>query len=476
MIKFWQRISFGVFILLFNFFPLSAQVTSQSLQVAFDQFSRKPALKHALVSFVVMDAQTGKLLFDSGGHTGMVPASTLKVITAATVLETLSPSFRYTTEWLHTGSISKDGILDGDLIIRGNGDPSLGSERLQPQAASDFINQIVQTLKQKNIRQIKGRIIADDLLFGGHQAPRGWTWQDMGNYYGAGVSSLNWRENQFGIQLLAGEKVGSPTTLQSVTSTMSTVEVINEVKTGPKSSGDKVYAFAAPYAQKIFLRGTYGLDLKKQILLAMPDPAIVLAQETEQALLSSGISVRGGVGTASTRPPSSNLEEPSEQLLGSYASPLLSELVFHFNQKSINLYGEAFLRTAFLHVNKEFNGDQASEWMRDYWSKEIGIHPAELRIMDGSGLSPENRVTPLALTKLMQHYKQKTWYPIFFESLPIINGMRMKSGTIGGVLAYTGYHTNTKGQHFVFSLLVNNYAGTAGVMRPQLWQLLNQLK
>ena len=96
--------------------------------------------------------------------------------------------------------------------------------------------------------------------------------------------------------------------------------------------------------------------------------------------------------------------------------------------------------------------------------------------MDGSGLSPENRITTNALAHILASVKNEPWYASFFESLPTYNGMKMKSGTIGGVLGYAGYQTSKDGTPLVFSLLVNNYNGAATPMRQRMFRLLNVLK
>lgn len=436
----------------------------------------KPSLQHAAVAYVVMDADNGEVLFASNADMGMVPASTLKVLTAATALELLGPNHRYATQVAYAGSVDAQGILRGDLIIRGEGDPSLGSDRMKSSEAETFLKQMLQVLRQKGVKRIDGNILADDLSFNGFQAPRGWTWQDMGNYFGAGVGAINWRENQFAISLKPGAQVGEPTQLLPVTGPMKELEILNEVLTGAKGTGDQVYAFAAPYAQKIFLRGTYGVDLQKKIQLAAPDGALYFAKEVKAFLEQNGLLVSGEAQTYFTlKSMQKTLPIPSS-ILWTYQSPAIAELVYHFNQKSINLYGESLLRTSYSHVEKKIPHDKVSEWMRDYWAHQTSIPAEAMRLYDGSGLSPENRITARALTQLMYTFKKKDWYAPFYESLPLINGMKMKSGTIGGVLTYTGYHSHSKGQSLIFTLMVNNYAGTASVMRPHLWQLLNHLK
>src|SRR5690606_37729318 len=142
---------------------------------------------------------------------------------------------------------------------KGSGDPTLGSDRFKQSHAEVLLSRWVASIKAKGIKKIEGRIIGDDLLFKGQQAPGGWTWIDMGNYYGAGVSSLNWRENTFNVVLTAGSKEGEAVKLVRTEPDVSYLTVLNEVKTGKAGSGDQVYGYSAPYSSIIHLRGTYGI-------------------------------------------------------------------------------------------------------------------------------------------------------------------------------------------------------------------------
>jgi serine-type D-Ala-D-Ala carboxypeptidase/endopeptidase (penicillin-binding protein 4) len=129
-----------------------------------------------------------------------------------------------------------------------------------------------------------------------------------------------------------------------------------------------------------------------------------------------------------------------------------------------------------LKQQKETGMEEAAELLRDFWVNKLGISKGAIRIFDGSGLSPENRVTTMAMTRILASIKKETWFDSYYKSLPVYNSMKMKSGTIGGVLGYTGYQRASGGEDLVFSLLVNNYEGTAYNMRQKMFKLLNVLK
>ncbi len=152
------------------------------------------------------------------------------------------------------------------------------------------------------------------------------------------------------------------------------------------------------------------------------------------------------------------------------------EIVHWFNQKSINLYGESLLKViGGISANKT-NTSEAANLVAKFWQNKLKISPSEINTFDGSGLSPQNRVTTQAMARIMQYAKGRTWYADFLKSLPNVNGTSMKSGTIGGVLGYTGYQKAADGQEYTFSLLVNNYQGSASSMRQAMFKLLDALK
>lgn len=114
--------------------------------------------------------------------------------------------------------------------------------------------------------------------------------------------------------------------------------------------------------------------------------------------------------------------------------------------------------------------------MADYWSERLGFPKGEMRVYDGSGLSPENRVTTKAMGKVLLAVRKEQWFQDYFDSFPTVNGLRMKSGTIDGVIGYAGYHTNKSGVPLVFVVLVNNYTGNSQSLRQHIFKLLDVLK
>ncbi len=462
---------------LFSFYLLKGQTSlSQKIKQAYERLEADPQMAFASASLTVLNADNGEVLFSKNGNMGLAPASSLKTITAATAFYLLGSDFTYETNLAYTGTISPSGILDGDVYILGGGDPSLGSWRFDQTKTEVVLGAWLNAIKNAGIKQIKGQIIADDHLFGTQIIPDGWIWQDVGNYYGGGASSLSWRENQFDVYIRPGNKVGESVTLKSIFPAMPYIQFVNEVLTGKAGTGDQVYAYMAPNSNLIYLRGTYAIDLSKPVSPAIPDPALDLAYRLADTLQIAGIPV--AKGTSSWRKlQSENISlNPNYRLIHNTRSPSLSALVYWFNRKSINLYGENFLKTFAWKKGKPTHTADAVSIVKDFWQEKLNIDPRSLNIYDGSGLSPANRVTTQSMARILQFVRKEPWYAPFYESLPLYNQMKMKSGSIADVLAYAGYHTNAGGQNLVFSFMINNYNGSTAAIRQKMFRVLDELK
>ena len=448
------------------------QGLSNKLPTAFSQFRNEGGLAADNVSLVIMDAKKGEIVFEHQSNTGMATASTLKVITSITALDLLGPDYSYATRIYYTGTIDKAGTLKGDIIIKGSGDPTLGSDRYATTKAQNILDHWTFAIKQLGITRVDGRVIGDDRIFDGNQVPTGWPAADIGNYYGAGVSGLNWRENKAGITFSPGA-IGRPADIKDLSLDLSYLTIRNEVTTGNAGTGDKVFGFSSPYANSILLKGSYGKDLKKTIEISIPDPAYQLARDLKTNLEQEGVMVNGSAASAYRL--SSYSEQPGKAI-AVHQSPKLAEIIYWFNQKSINLYGEALLKTIGTEKISVKSTALSADFVIAYWNNTLNIPKADLGMLDGSGLSPANRITASAMSNIMLYARGRHWYTDFYKSLPTINHIKMKSGTIGGVLGYTGFQTGAGGEELTFTLFVNNYKGSTASMRQRMFKLLNVLK
>jgi serine-type D-Ala-D-Ala carboxypeptidase/endopeptidase (penicillin-binding protein 4) len=451
-----------------------AQSLNQKLQSAFNRLQQDSQCRYASLSLTVLDAKTGETVFTANPNMGLATASTLKTITSITAFNILGKDFQYQTQFGYSGTISADGTLNGDLIIKGSGDPTLGSWRYDGHKENEILNQMVTAVQKAGIKKINGRVIGDDSIFGTQSIPDGWIWMDVGNYYGAGTSGLCWRENQFDIKL----KTGAADTPIGVIKTVPATPYLNfksELLNAPSGTGDNAYGYLPVGNNLMYLRGTYAADqTKKSISVAIPDPAFDAAFRLADTLKRLGIIVSGEPESVLTLN-AKGLPLPAiTNTLGTILSPTLNKIIFWLNQKSINLYAEQLLKTMAWKSGKVALTANGVEVEQDFW-KARGIDPLSINVVDGSGLSPGDRVTTLTMATIMQSAKKETWFPDFYESLPVYNNMKMKSGSILNVLTYAGYHTHN-GRELCFSIMVNNYNGSSRGVKEKIFRVLDELK
>lgn len=452
-----------------------AQTINQHLQKAFQQFEKDSQLKYAISSLYVIDARTGKAVFDKNSRIGLAPASTQKIITTAASFELLGSNYRYKTFIYTDGKINNDTLL-GNLIIKGAGDPTLGSPRFPGVNRAAILEAIGKIINDKHIDFIQGNIVVDESNFESNTTPDGWIWQDIGNYYGAGAGALNWNENQYDLILKPGSKEYDSVGIIKMEPESKLFSLVNELKTGSKGSGDNAYIYLAPNTVNGFVRGTIPPGYKEfPISGSLPDPSSQFLYELQKKLSESNIKVTGKFTNDLEYRISRQTLKYDETPFNFLISPSLDSMVYWFLKKSINLYGEALLKTIAYEKNGFGSTDGGVDIVKNFW-KQKGIDEDELNISDGSGLSPQNRVTTHAQVEILKYAKTKDWFPYFYEALPEYNNMKMKSGTIRDVKGFCGYQKAKDGKEYIFSFLVNNYNGPASSLVNKMFKVLNELK
>ncbi len=446
---------------------LQAQSTKEKIRMAALQFMNDPQMKHGIAGIEVVNSITGEKIFELNAETGLAPASCQKTITAATILDLLGSSYRYQTGIAVSGAI-KNGILEGDILINGSADPSMGSWRYDSTKENRQLEKIRQLLLDAGIRKIKGKIFSVQGEWEKETLPGGWIWDDIGNYYGAGIASLNWHENQYDLKLRSGKQTGDPVSIVSMQPKPFGIELESRLFSAAKGSGDNAYIYLPPNAEKGYVQGTIPVEEDAfTISGSFPDPAKQFLLTVKEYLSQNGI-MSEGIGVINERPSAS-------QVLGTIFSPGLDSLNHWFLRKSINLYGEAFLKT----IGKEQTGsgstDSGLAVVKRFW-QERGIERSALHMIDGSGLSPQNRVTADALVQVLQYARTRPWFSTYYEALPVFNNMKLKSGTVGGAKSFAGYNTAKDGTSYTVAIIVNNYNGPATEIVKKMYKLLDELK
>ena len=455
---------------IFNITQLNAQNIESAFNSAYKKFIADRSLQHASVSMYIINSSTGKTVINDNIETGLAPASCQKVITASTAFELLGHNYLYKTTLAYTGKI-ENGVLNGDIIIKGSGDPTLGSWRYSLTTEDSIISEFKMAISREGIHAIKGNVYGDENLWRGEVTPDGWIWQDIGNYYGTGARALNWRENQYDLFLRSGRSPGD--TIKSVYTRPAFIEglTLKVVATSAeKGSGDNAYIYMPLNEKYAYVRGTIPVNEDLfGISGAMQQPAKQLALTLEASLKKIPANE-----VAVNYPPYENSYD-SALIFYMHNSPPLDSIIYWFLKRSINLYGEALLKTMAYQFSRTGATDSGVSVVKNFWNKR-DIDPASMNIVDGSGLSPVNRVTTSALVRVMEYAKKQSWFPAFYNALPEINGIKMKSGSIGGVVSYTGFITSKKGADYTFAFIVNNFNGNANEVRKRMWKLLDLLK
>jgi D-alanyl-D-alanine carboxypeptidase/D-alanyl-D-alanine-endopeptidase (penicillin-binding protein 4) len=456
----------------FYFIAAGAQSVPEKLKKAFRQFESDEQMKHGTSSLYVIEAGTGKVVFEQDSRVGMAPASTQKIITSVTAFELLGADYRYQTKFF----LSNSGEFPS-IIVRPSGDPTLGSWRWDPKGDSLQVQSLVKAIRDLGIDTLE-HLLVDQAGWETETIPGGWIWEDIGNYYGAGAEGLIWHENQYDLFLKSGKNIGDPVEIMETSPFVYDLEFLCcHVTSAAPGTGDNAYIYYPLPWHYAVVRGTIPINENRfRISGSLPSGARQFHGTVSEALRRAGIrlqSIELWYNRDLHKTGDSLLDKKKE--IHTIVSPPLHSLVYWFNRKSINLYGEALVKTMALRDRGLGSTDTGVSIIKKFW-KEKGIDEGELNMYDGSGLSPLNRVTTHAQVEILKYAMEKEWYPAFYESLPEYNNMKMKSGTISDVKGFCGYHRAKNGISYIFSFLVNNYSGRSASIVAKMYKVLDELK
>ncbi len=471
---------------------------AQSLQQKVDQAVTAEPLKGAVVGVMVQD-MSGHVVAQREAGRRMVPASNLKLITTGTALHALGPDFRFETEIGYTGEVDADGTLHGDVYIVGGGDPTIGvadSVAVKPDA---LFWRWKSLLKDAGISRIDGRIIGDGRAYEGHLENQSWSYDDTGTYYGAGCNALSFYENAIDYVVSAGVE-GEPVKVTQRYPETPWMHFGNLTSTGPKGTGNSLYLYTtdlAPYAE---MRGTFAVDRKQKVEhFANKYGALTCAYYFWQNLRGTGWAVSGGYADIDRNGyvrgrdfvPADKAGTP--KVVGKSESPALSRIVRLTNVLSDNFYAEAIFRQMGERASGVAVYDSCRVAVADVLEDLVPGGLEGLRLEDGSGLSRLNTVSPAFLASFLRSMTRSRGFNAFLASLPkpgegTLAGLlpklpadqkarvRVKSGSMDGVLCYSGYILDESGNpKFVFSLMVNGATAKTAVLRDTLGTLIEGL-
>lgn len=393
---------------------------------------------NAQFAFVAMNASSGEIVSNENGDDLLVPASIQKVILASIALSDLGADFRFETQIAYSGSIDKEGVLRGDIIIRGGGDPTLASkyDRLN---SSDVLQEMVSKVAKAGITCIDGSLVIDASIWGSNCVAPTWPWYDLGNYYAAGAWGLNYCDNAHDITFVLSDTRGKGPQLISSNGPRN-LSYTNELVTGTRGSGDQAYVYGAPFQRQRYIRGSLPLgEGKFSIRGSIPEPPRYFAEALVAQLTQIGIQVQNGEIVRYTP-----VERKDVRKILTLRSAQLKDILKVMLLKSDNVYAEAIFRT----LSASSTYDKA---LRKYTQRLEKNGFKNSILYDGCGLSPFNRISAMELANFLKYSLQSQ--PELQSVLPLIddsswrsfiNGksIRIKSGYMEGVCSYCGIANN----------------------------------
>lgn len=414
---------------------------------------------HALAAVRVVSPSRGQVLYERNADLSMNPASNMKLFTSAAAMAKLGPEYRFTTRVLAERKPDAEGVLNGDLVLQGGGDPVLETPHLE---------KLADTLKAQGLRRITGNLRADDFRFDAERLGIAWNSDDEPFYYSAQISALGLNRNVIQVDVSPGKTVGDPVSVK-LKPVDGYVNVECTATTG--TEGDRPsLQISRKRAQNVVLitgslpAGGKGVTDEE---VTMEEPELYTAHVFRQLLADRGIRVDGEIQRQSA--PAKAVE------LATNASIPLSQIISLLNKPSDNLIAEMLLKE--IGYTQKQSGDAgAGSDVVEAWLKEIGIETGGIRINDGSGLSRMDLVTSRAVSDLLLWVDRQPWREAYVRSLPLagVDGtlrsrlkgtpaeknLSAKTGSLAHVTALGGYITSRSGERLVFSVLINNFPGS----------------
>ncbi len=421
---------------------------------------QNPGISNSNSSINIISLKTGSPIYQFNITKPLLPASNLKLITSAASLALLKPEHKFKTV-IYGDAFVTGGKLNGNLYLKGYGDPDLTTERLW---------RMVRKLKNTGIKEITGDLIADESFFDSKEIGEGWKTQRYGDSaYSARISALSINRNTVDVWLRSGDKIGSKA-IVTLDPENEFFEVNNQTVTGGGYSN--LIISRAPSNEgknKLFIKGGVPFGSHSEVnKINLDNPALYTGYVLAQILKNEGIAIRGQVKKGIT--PGSVVE------LFSSNSRTLSAIIYDFNKHSVNLIGEILLKyLGATFRNIPGSSQKGSDVIKkDFLEKLVKADTANFNMVDGSGLSPLNKITTDHFVKVLKYmYENFSLQSDYLASLPVSGAdgtlkrrtkhtsgerkFRAKTGFINGVSCLSGYTVSKDGEPIAFSIMMNNF-------------------
>jgi len=432
-----------------------------------DAILAAPSLAGSDVGLVVRKADTGEVLYTRQSDRRRQPASNGKLLTTSAALDTLGADHRFRTT-VETGGTRVGSSLQGDLYLRGGGDPTM--------LAGDY-DALAAQVAAAGITQVKGKLVADDTYFDNVRLASGWAWDDEPYSYNAQTSALtiapdtDYDPGAVIVRVKPGTQ-GGPAAVEVIPPN-SYVKVASTATT-TAAGGSTAISVDRPHGGNTFtVTGSIPVGAAaKDSFMAVWEPTGLAASVFSDALARHGVKVKGGNGSGAT--------PPGTAVVAQHDSMTVGELLTPFLKLSNNMHAEVLVKTAGKQIAGNGSwGSGISTLEKDFPS--FGVNPAALLLVDGSGLSRMDEVSPDQLSSALVAARGKPWFDQFYNALPVAgnadrmvggtlrnrmagtaaqNNLHAKTGSYTGASALSGYVTAADGEQLVFSMVTNQAIGS----------------
>jgi serine-type D-Ala-D-Ala carboxypeptidase/endopeptidase (penicillin-binding protein 4) len=450
--------------------PLGAESRLDALNQRVDAILRRYHQDPSNWGILFRSLSRGDELISRNALHGYMPASNLKLLVTAVALDGLGPDFRYRTTVVADGAFSSaDSTLNGDLVLRGSGDPTL-SDRFFSSRSSAW-DEMARQVAASGIRHVTGALVADNTLFEAPFLANGWPWEDLMWWYAAPVSALSFNDNTVDLEVFPATRAGEPPSLR-ITPAGSGLQVINRALTVDNRAEDHLAITRdTPGTAVVLTGGIYKGSLGFLEHVTVDSPARFAASVFAESLARSGVRVDGPIRVLSAPGARPEYLDRSPLIVAQHESAPLKEVVRVINKRSHNFYAEQLLFTVGANLGGG-GGFREGIKVEERLLARQGVDLRKLRIEDGSGLSRLNLITPDAFVKLLTYMYTHPAREDYISSLPVSgsdNGVRTmsrtsaegkinaKTGYIASVMALSGYAHTADGEPLAFSILGNNW-------------------
>jgi D-alanyl-D-alanine carboxypeptidase/D-alanyl-D-alanine-endopeptidase (penicillin-binding protein 4) len=424
------------------------------------------------IGVAVYSADHSTPLYLRNADRPLLPASNMKLYTTAAALDRLGPDFQYTTSLYADGPLLPGGILDGNLVLVGRGDPAL-SGRFFADSTTYVFDRFADELRREGVRRVTGRLIGDASYFDDELSAAGWEPGNLLWWYGARVNALSFNDNVVTLEIRPGPSAGAPAEV-SFYPRGDGLRIANRAVTSGRRGGRSIGVGRRPDIDGYEIWGRIPVGgTPVRYVVAVEDPAGYALSVMRDRLARFGIEVTGMDQVVYDR---DHLPRRARRLIASHTSPRLQELVRIVNKRSQNFFAEQILKTLGAVVEGEGSFDEGGDVVADVL-RDLGMSTRSISIDDGSGLSRRNVVTARTTAELLVAMRSHPLFDEYYDSLIIagfdgdprrldapaaFGNVHTKTGTLRGVSALSGYATTLDGELLAFSVITNGLPGGKG--------------